>query len=171
METSAPLVKSVLRALQVLEAFEKEPEIGLSELACRVGLPKSSVYGLAETLKSRGYLDQDAATGKYRLGLKAFELGELFKGRLDLRSEVLPVLNRLAGEYRETTQLAILQERETVYIERVESPWSMKFSSRIGMRLPAHSSGSGKAMLAFLPGEEFTRRFEGAVLERFTPVR
>ncbi len=149
-----PLVQSVSRAVDILEALAEEGrELGVSDLSRRVGLPKSTLFGLLSTLADRGLVQRNAA-GQYRLGLRLFELGNRVLEGADLRQVAHPLLERLVAEFRETAHLVVLDRGEAVYIDKVESPESMRIVTRVGTRLPAHCSAVGKSILAHLPEEQ-----------------
>jgi len=143
-------VAVVRNALRVLTAFSFEhPILGVTELSRHLGLPKSSVSRLAKTLANEGFLTP--VTGGYRLALKLHELGALVVSGVALREVAHAKLVQLRNATGETVHLAVLDGTEVIYLDRIESPNTLHFFTRIGMRMPAHSTSSGKAMLAFLP--------------------
>ena len=102
-------VRSVDRAAALLLALgESQGEAGVTELARRLGLHKSTASRLLATLQKRGLVEQDGETGKYRLGLVVIRLAERAERTLDLRGIALPELERLAPLTHETTGLGIL---------------------------------------------------------------
>jgi IclR family KDG regulon transcriptional repressor len=103
------------------------------------------------------------------LGFRVWELGQHYAGHHDLLSAARPVMDALALELGETVQLARLDGLENVYIAISESPQPMRLASRVGLRLPSHATGIGKALLSQLDPDEVTRRLAGAHLEKFTP--
>ena len=137
-------------ALHVLQAFDYEhPVLGVSELSRKLGLPKSTTSRLAMTLASEGFID--AVPGGYRLALKLHELGSLVVSGLELREVAHAKLVRLRNLTGETVHLAVLDGVEVVYLDRIESPNTLHAFTRLGKRMPAHSTSSGKAILAFAP--------------------
>jgi DNA-binding IclR family transcriptional regulator len=154
-------IQSLDRAIDVLEAFRSgEPERGVAELARELGLPRATVHRLLAALASRGFLAQDERTGKYRLGLKLFELGSLVADSLDVRRVAHPHLVELMKETGETTHLVVLEGANIVFVDKVETDNPFRMVSVIGGRLPARFSGSGKALLAELPKDDVARRLE-----------
>jgi IclR family acetate operon transcriptional repressor len=145
----------VERALDLLGTFSaSEPELTLTELSARVNLSASTTYRLLVTLESRGYVDNNRKTGGYRLGVACVDLATVFLSQLDLRERVLPLLEALREEYRETVHLAILDrnQMEMIYLEKLEGLQPIGLmGSRVGGRAPAHCTGLGKCMLAYLP--------------------
>lgn len=162
------LLVSVDHALALLEAFSPDaPELGVTELSARLGLAKSTISRLLATLAARGYIRRNPATGKYRLGLKPFEIGAVAASLLNVREAALPFLEKLRDTTRETVHLGVLDDAEVVYIEKIESPQTIRMYSRIGRRAPLHCTALGKAILASLPPEE-VRRIAGRGLSRYT---
>ncbi|MEL7624056.1 MAG: IclR family transcriptional regulator [Clostridiales bacterium] len=150
-------VQSVARALTIIKCFEDCTELGISELSEQMGLSKSTIYGLVNTLAVFGYLEQ-SENKKYRLGLKLFELGNVVRGRMDIRREAHPWCRMLADKYRTTVHLAVPSEGEIIYIDKVDDTSSVVVYSQIGKRAPMHCTGVGKAILAFLP-QDYLEKF------------
>jgi IclR family KDG regulon transcriptional repressor len=96
-------------------------------------------------------------------------LGARAQGTSALHGAATAVLDHLRNLTKETVQLAILDGREVLYVERRESPHAVRIFGRIGNRAPAHSTGTGKLLLAFLPADELDRRLDGMRLIRRTP--
>lgn len=162
------MVQSVKRAVQILVAFDDQaPAMGITELAQKVGLNKSTTYGLVSTLEQCGFLEQIPGSGKYRLGLKLFELGNLVMQQMELKSVAAPFLHQLAQEVGETVHLTIRDRGETVYIDKVECPHSVRLWSWVGLRKPLHSSASGKVLISELD-QETRRKLLGNTLVRRT---
>jgi IclR family transcriptional regulator, KDG regulon repressor len=142
------------RAMALLDAMAAAPgELSLIELCKRVRLHKSTVHRLASVLEKQRLVERTAA-GKYRLGLKLFELGSRAVAGLDLRERARTHLERLAFETNETVHLCVLDEGEVLYLDKVEPDRSVRLSSSIGHRNPAHCTAVGKAIMAFSPETE-----------------
>jgi len=160
-------VAVVCNALHVLTAFTFErPVLGVTELARKLALPKSTVSRLARTLASEGFLTPVA--GGYRLALKLHELGSLVVSGVELREVAHGKLVQLRNMTGETVHLAVLDGAEVVYLDRIESPNTLHAFTRIGIRMPAHSTSSGKAILAFAPQSTVDTVVEKG-LARLTP--
>jgi DNA-binding IclR family transcriptional regulator len=112
----------------------------------QLGIPKSSARNILLTLQARGYVD--FSNDGYSLGVRTFELGALFLARTKLHAVALPRMEVLAREIGETCHLAILDGFEVVFIDKVESPNSLRYASRIGGRAPAYATAVGKALLS-----------------------
>ena len=160
---------SVSNAIRVLKSFSStQREWGVSDLARRLGLSKSTVHRLLVTLTEEGMLDQDYDTGRYRLGLAMFDLAAAVPTQLDLHEAVQPPMTDLRNKTGETVQLAVLDGRQVVYVERMDSPNTLRMFLEIGRRNHAHCSGTGKALLAFSPRQRIEKLLEGWELQRRT---
>jgi DNA-binding IclR family transcriptional regulator len=162
-------VQSIERALSLLEALEDgRGEIGIAALSKRVGLHVSTVHRILATLVARGYARQNPETGRYALGAKALHLAESYLGQMDIRRIVRPVLERLSQETGETANLVILDRREALYLDKVESPQSLRIFSRIGRRAPLHCTAVGKVLLAYGSKAQVNTLLGPGALERLT---
>jgi IclR family acetate operon transcriptional repressor len=145
-------VQSLQRALSLLEALaDARGEIGVAELSRRVGLHVSTTHRLLATLIPPGYVRQNPDSGGYGLGHKTFQLAEAYIGQIDLRQAIRPILERLSQATGETANLVIRDGREALYLDKVESPRSLRIFSRIGRRAPLHCTAVGKVLLASSP--------------------
>jgi DNA-binding IclR family transcriptional regulator len=163
-------LSSVRNAARLLKVFlSREESLGVSELARRLGLGKSTVHRLLTTLAAEGMIEQDAATGGYRLGLVVFELGEAVRVHLDLHAAAGPVLASLRTETGESSQVGVLDGHEVVYVDRLESSQSLRLFTETGRRVPVHCTSSGKVLLAHLPPAELATVLAAAPLTPLTP--
>lgn len=145
-------VQSIDRALSILEHIvNAENGLTITELGNTLGLPKSTIHRLITTLVLRGYVKNGTHDHKYRPGLKLFEMGSMVLNSLELRKEVHPFLEELMEKTGETIHLGVLDECEVVYIDKVESPHTIRMYSKIGKKAPLHCTGLGKAILAYSP--------------------
>jgi IclR family transcriptional regulator, KDG regulon repressor len=143
-------LSSVATAIALLKAFsEDEVEIGVSSLAKRLGVAKSTVHRLAVTLVSEGMLEQNPENERYRLGIALFGLGALVRRRMDVSTEAKTHLFALRESTGETVHLAVLHGTEIMYVYNLESTHAIRMRSDIGVRKPAYCTAEGVAMLAF----------------------
>ncbi|MDQ6685764.1 MAG: IclR family transcriptional regulator, partial [Pseudomonadota bacterium] len=143
-------LSSVTSALHVLKVFtEEESEIGISSLAKRLGLAKSTVHRLAVTLAAEGFLEQNEDNGRYRLGLSLFALGALVRRRMDVSNQARPLLGVLRDKTQEAVHLAILEQDTIIYLHNLESSQAIGIRSYIGSRKPAFCTSEGRVLLAF----------------------
>ena len=147
---SAGDLRSVNIAVQVLECFLDSPELGPSEIARRIGVAKSTAHRALAALSGGGLLDRSSG-GKYRLGLRLYDYGQLAIDRLYLRELALPILAALRDQIGETVQLGIPAGAEVLYIDRLEGTNGLRFHSDAYRRVRAHSSSAGKAIAAWNP--------------------
>ncbi len=163
-------LSSVQNAARLLkELGSAEGELGVSELSRRLGLGKSTVHRLLATLTGERILEHNPATGTYRLGLVVYELGARVSMHRVLHDAATTVIEELRNATNETIQVAVLDGREVVYVERLESPHTLRLFGRIGHRMPAHSTSTGKVLLAFLSQERLEVLLREWPLERRTP--
>ena len=142
-------LSSVTNALRLLKVFsDQESEIGISDLARRIGLAKSTVHRLASSLVEEGMLEQAEREGKYRLGLALFELGALVRRKMDVTAEARHHLKALSERSGETVQLAVLEQTAALYINVIESQRALRMSYQVGTRAPLHCTAVGKVLLA-----------------------
>lgn len=152
---TVPIIQSVERALKILDLFDEyDTELRITDISERLLLHKSTVHSLLKTLRKHQYIEQNPDNGKYRLGLKLFERGNYVIRTLDLRTIAKDHLIELSRNTGRTVHLVILDGKEGVYIDKVEGPASMVLYSRIGRRVPIHSSGVGKALASFQSDDE-----------------
>lgn len=160
-------VKSADRAIAILEFLSATENASFSELSDALSLPKSSASALLATLESKGWIERDDLR-RYTVGLRAWQVGRSYRGHDDLASKARPIMDALARDVGETVQLARLDGMENVYIAISLSPNPMRLASSVGMRLPSHATGIGKALLSQLDPAERARRVGAAQLSRLT---
>jgi DNA-binding IclR family transcriptional regulator len=163
----SPPVKSADRALAVLALLADQGGASFTELLTALELPRSSASGLLATLESGGWIERDDLR-RYRVGLRAWQVGRRYRGHDDLARIAGPVMEELTRRTRETVQLARLDGVENIYIAISPSPHPMRLASSIGERLPSTATGIGKALLAQLDPAERERRLRRAPLPRLT---
>jgi DNA-binding IclR family transcriptional regulator len=143
-------LSSVANSLRLLKSFSGgQNELGITTLASRLGLAKSTVHRLAATLTGAGFLEQNVDTGKYRLGLALFELGALVRRRMDVANEARPQLRELLEKTGETVQLGIIDQSSVLYVYEMESRRAIRMAAAVGGRAPLHCTAVGKVLLAF----------------------
>jgi|SRR6516225_5940647 len=154
-ESSPYKVQVLDRSLAILDALANAREdASLAELAEKVKLHKSTVHRLTSILERHRIVERDSRSGRYRLGLRLFELGSIAIGRFNIRDRAHPHLEKLLYEVDETVHLCALDAGEVLYLDKMEPVRSVRMASRIGRRNPAHCTSVGKAIMAFLPEPE-----------------
>jgi IclR family transcriptional regulator, blcABC operon repressor len=162
------LAPAVTRASAILDLLAENLGMpaGPSELARRLGLPKSSIANVCAALADTGLLRR-VGTG-FALGRKLAELGGAYLTSVDQVQEFYEVCRELETGSEETIQLAVLDGIEMTYLARHDGRQPVRLTSQIGRRLPASVTATGKAALATLDASEVARRFEGAELPQLT---
>ncbi|MDI3313843.1 MAG: IclR family transcriptional regulator [Mycobacterium sp.] len=152
---------SVSTALDLLDCFATQEELGVSDLSRRLGVAKSTVHRLLTTLCSRGFAERNPETGRYRLGLHLYELGTLVISRYRLRSTAMPLLHELQERSGCTVHLAVADGADVIQLERLESVRCTPLFAAIARRQPVHSTACGKAIAAFDPSCATARMHAG----------
>lgn len=163
------MVQSIDRTFDILEILAQEKDgLGLTEIGKRVCLHKSTVFRLLSSLVSRGYIEKNPQTAAYRLSLKFIELCSASLNSLELKTEALPSLKRLASLTTQAVYLAIRDGWEAIYIEKVETFESIRKYDIIGKRAPAYCTALGKVLLTGLEENEIRKAFQGIPLTPLT---
>lgn len=166
---SSTRIRSVAKALTILDLLAAhQGDMSLGEIARALDLPKSTLHGLLATLRDFGYLEQSPFDGRYRLGVRLFEIGNIVANNWDVRKVAAPHIQKLVDELEETVHLVVLDKGEVLYIDKRESRRSLRIVSQVGMRLPAHCTGVGKVLLAYLHPSEVKRIIATKGLARYT---
>lgn len=140
----------------ILGAFgARDDSLTLAELTRRTGLPKSTIHRLLGSLVELRAID--TADGRFRLGMRLFELGELVPVQRALRDVALPFMQDLYEATHETVHLGVMDGFDILYVEKISGHRRAGAPSRVGGRLPLHCTGLGKALLAFSPEEVVER--------------
>lgn len=162
-------IRAVARAINILEVLgQANGELSLGQIAGRVGLAKSTVHGLISTLRDFDYVTQSPLTGKYKLGVTLFELGNSVARNWDVRIVSVPYIQNLLEQTGRTVHLAVLDKGEVLYVDKRECHDTLRIVTQVGRRLPAHCSGVGKVLLAYLPINEARRIISQNGLPAFT---
>lgn len=163
------VVQSVDRALSIIEVLsDYEAGLGITEISGKIDLHKSTVYRLLSTLIYKGYVQQDDKTNKYKLTLKLFELGNKKLENADILAIARSYLKELMEEVNEVVHLVLLEGKDIVYIDKVESHNTIRMHSNIGKRSPAYCTSVGKSILAHLPEEKVKEIWDNSDIRRLT---
>jgi DNA-binding IclR family transcriptional regulator len=163
----ATLIRSVDRAVAILDLLAREGWSAGAEVARELGVHRSTALRLLATLDRHGLVERDARTSKYRLGRRLVQLASSVRGEVDLRHVARPVCEALARSLGETVTLDVLDGDEIVPIEQVSGSTSVVSVNWLGTRSPVHCTASGKVILAFAPDEVRARLLQRS-LERRT---
>ena len=153
------LVQTIERVSSIFDMLRQNPQgISVKNLSEKLDLPTATTHRLLTSLLYFDFVSQDQATKKYLLGFKLVDLGNALLNQIDLRTVARPHLLNLAQMANEAVHLAIFDQREALYLDRVESNTNrrgLQMASKVGMRVSAHCSGVGKVLLAALSEKEF----------------
>ena len=165
-----PIIQAVDRAMRIIDLFDEyTTELKITEISVRIGLHKSTVHSLLKTLMHHGYIAQDEENGKYRLGLKLVEKGQLLLQGLDIRSVAKRLLGLLSTSTGQTAHLVILSGREGVYIDKIEGERAAIRYSYLGRAVPLHCSAVGKVLAAYQPERKLQELLAGYTYTSHTP--
>lgn len=145
-------VKSLQKALEILNSFTKKPVLGVTEVSDELGIHKTTVHNIMSTLKAMEYLEQDEETGKYRLGIQIFNLSKALGDTYSITKIAAPYLQELSNQTRERVYLAVPYRSEILYLDAMYPAESVELMrSILGERAQMYCTGLGKAMLAHMP--------------------
>ncbi|MFP4482754.1 MAG: IclR family transcriptional regulator [Thermovirgaceae bacterium] len=161
-------VKSVLKALDILELLDREPDLGVTEIAGKLDMEKSTAFRLVNSLKLRGYVRKDPENNRYSNGFRLFEMGNNVVKNMGLKEQAFPFLQELSKRTNEAVNLAIQDGRDVVYLDKIESQATIKVDLHVGKRMPMYCTGLGKALLAFMDPAEVEELYSGETFESFT---
>ena len=151
MDTDKKILNtSVEKAFKILDCFSRdEVELGVTEIAKLIGTNKSAVYRMLATMEALNVIQQNPENGKYRLGLKLFELGQKVTINKNFIAKARPFMEELVQRAGETAHLAILRNNKVYFLDKVVGRHDLQINSQIGNEKPLHCTGLGKIMLAF----------------------
>jgi DNA-binding IclR family transcriptional regulator len=164
------MLQTIEKASELLALFDRDhTEWGVREVADTLGLAKSSAHDLLTSLAQIGLLGK-TESGRYRLGWRLVTLSETLLATTELRREARPILEELAAQYQETIHLAILDDSQVVYVDKLEGRQAVRVElTSLGTRLYPHCSALGKVLLAYRPQADVKRILRTQGLPRFTP--
>ncbi|MBR0668503.1 IclR family transcriptional regulator [Roseomonas hellenica] len=162
-------MKTARKAIHLLRQFTRaEPELGVSELARRLGMDRAGVHRLLRALLEERFVEQDPGTRLYRLGLGVLDVAAVRISQHGLLTIAPPHLERLRDAVGETVALLVADGQEAVCLAVVESRQAVRVGYDIGERMPLHASAGGQALLAHF-AEADRRAVYAAGLARYTP--
>jgi len=167
VETRNYVISSVDRALTILEILADHPNIGVTEIAGRLGGTKSLAFRLLRTLEARGYVTQDPERRSYSLGYHAVRIGNGAASQSNLISSTAPLMDELAELTRENVNLLIRDGRKVVIVAARQSKQQVRLHLDIGSIGPLHAGGAANILLAYAP-EEVREAVLREPMERFT---
>lgn len=161
-------LNSIEKALEILMAFTPyNQELGTGEISEKLGLHKATASRILRTLADKGFLQQDPATRKFKLGHAASDIGRAYNSGLspNLVQMAKPFIDELRNNLEETIVLEVLSGTSTVMAYVAEGPQRVRIAGTVGDRLPAHAAAGAKAVMAFLPQETVEKLVKGELLQ------
>lgn len=161
-------VQSIDRALDIIEVLSQENEgLGVTEIAGRIGLPKSTAHRIIATMADRGYINK-TDKGTYKIGLKLIEAVSCYINGLELQTEARPYVARITAELGLTSHLGVLDGDQVVYIEKMDVFSSVRMYSQIGVRVHAYSCSLGKCLLSNYSSQQVRKIMANCSFIKFT---
>ncbi|MDB5894495.1 MAG: DNA-binding transcriptional regulator KdgR [Rhodoferax sp.] len=160
-------VAAVLKVFAILQSLADRSETGVSELSMRLAMPKATVYRFLQTMRSLGYVRQEADSERYGLTMKLFELGArapLYPDMVELAKPHMTALSDLTGE---TIHLGMLIDSEIIYVHKVDSRHMLGMYSKVGKRAPIHCTAIGKVLLAWESDAQREHLLQGVDFKRY----
>ncbi len=168
MESRSNIVKSIVKAFEILELLDHHGEMGITEISQALDWDKSTAYRIAASLKETGYIVQNDKNSKYANSFKLFEMGNNVIEKLGLRRKAQPYLEQLARSTNETVNLAIMYDAHIMYIDKIESTATTKVALNVGKKIPAYCTGLGKTMMAFMTDDQINAIIDKTTFEQYT---
>lgn len=161
MEHGEIKVKSLKKALEILNYFTVKPLLGVTEISEYFSLNKSTVHNILSTLQALEYLEQDEASGKYHLGIQILNLSKAMGDNYSITKIAMPYMQEIANQTRERVYLAVPYRYEVLYLEAMYPAESIELMrSILGERAQMYCTGLGKAMLSYM-GNAFVEEYLG----------
>ena len=163
-----PVSRSLSRALSILNLYDgRREDWGISEISRELDLPKSTVHGLITTLENNRYLEKNDK-GKYRLGMKVYELGLAYQANAHLGTVAEPLIKSLIAKYKQSVHVAIYAGKTTVFVIGNKASTSHVVFPRVGAGISAYCTGVGKVLLAWQPENHIEEYLQHEDLQPYT---
>ena len=153
---------------RLLDAITSRGPLSVPEIASALRVDRTTAWRLARRLLGLGWLQVEAGSGRYEIGLRLFEIGSRALDTYDLRDEWRRVMSELVRATGESADVAVLDGDTALFIDKVDGTHEVRAFTRIGQRVPLHAVAVGKVFLAYLPDERLEALL-AAPLRRFTP--
>ena len=163
-------VPALDRAVELLNALAKANKpLLLSELIEQTGISRSTAFNTLATLQVHGFVQKDERYKNYRIGIALFELGRAYIEQVSLLPSFEEIAEELVATCSETVKLVVRDERDVIYMAKVEGEHSVRLVARVGLRMPAHLTAVGKVLLAQLSDAEIDTLYQGYEFSTRTP--
>jgi DNA-binding IclR family transcriptional regulator len=163
------LIQSIKRASDILGLFiDEQKPLGITEFAKRLGLPKTTISSIVQTLEAIGYLEKDPASGRYRLGPQIFQLGMKCASSMDVITIGRAWIERLCFQFREPVNVGTIVGDKATIVMRIEPENHFMVFPQAGPIIPLHSTCIGKLVCAFVEESKRTTILTGYTFEKYT---
>jgi DNA-binding IclR family transcriptional regulator len=162
------IIQSVQRAGEILSLYIDNKNLGISDLARSLSLPKTTIQGLVTTLAQMNYLEKDPFTGKYRLGPRLFQLGMSYAANMDMLTTARVWMERLSFKFREPVNVGMLVGKKALILFRAEPDKNFKTFPQAGTVIPIHSSCIGKILFAGMTPQRLEEALKDYIFEPLT---
>jgi IclR family KDG regulon transcriptional repressor len=160
---------SVKKAFAILSAISSSHQgLGVSELAKKLKMAKSTVHGMTSALEELGAVMRDPLTKKYKLGFALFEIGRSAYSQVDLQTSARPIMEELMEKNQTSVFLGILNWDHVSVLDIVESRQDLKITASVGTTIPMLAGAVGKVFLASMDDEQVRKMVNAKGLPRFT---
>ncbi|MDR1730590.1 MAG: IclR family transcriptional regulator [Synergistaceae bacterium] len=161
---------SVQRIVTLIETLmETEDDMGIRDIARRVGIPKSTVQRLLNSLEEEGWVAQDAKTQRYRIALRFLVFAETWRLKLELTRRARGVMDELCAQSHQTILLLVQDGTRGVCLHRTEPERTIKLVAEVGKTFALHAAACGKILLAFSPAA-LQEKILASTLFSYTPM-
>lgn len=168
MEQDKNHINSIIRAVELLNLYKKDTkELGITEISRLMDLHKSSVFRIVRTLECVGWLEQNPATDKYKLGIKIMDIASTIIKSYDYKEVIAQGMRELKDLVGETIVLSVYTDLWGICIDQIEAENTISYTSKLGHKTPVHSGATGKILLAYQKEEEIQRVIKNG-LKRYT---
>ncbi|NYJ03901.1 IclR family transcriptional regulator [Petropleomorpha daqingensis] len=157
-------IESVRNALLLLLQLRDRPVLRVSECAAELGVARSTAHRLLTMLEHYGFVRRDPASRSYRAGDALLSIGLAAISTLDIRDRARPFLHTLRDQLGETVSLVLLEGSDARFVDAAEATRALRVGGLVGLRLPAHATSAGKALLADLPAEQLAALYPDELL-------
>ncbi len=162
-------MKALDRALNVMSLLASDGQMGLSELARRLSIPKAAAFRILQTLQARGCVHFDPSTQTYGLGITLLHLADKVRSQESISEISYPYLVELANRSGETSSVGVLKTGCVLILKAARPEGRVILNADLGPTSPIHSSALGKVLLAYSPPDVLEQFFRTTRLERYTP--
>jgi IclR family transcriptional regulator, KDG regulon repressor len=162
-------VLSVDKAFKIINLFKNNNELSLIEISRLLNIPKTTAFALIATIEEHGFLNQDSATGKYKLGFSVIEFYNALSNRMNIVSEAAALLRPISDIYEKNVHITMLIRNEVVYLESIIPAGEMTIKTIVGSSAPANCTSTGKAFLASLSETDLDYLLAKYPLQPLTP--